>query len=81
MLPHVWEFVTAVQFSFGLLCMVRGLLRFLKINDCPLCESGCVKKHKPSFRTFGQVNSKSVLKSWSLFRFKSFISKQCEYMN
>ena len=35
------------------------------------------KQHKPSFRTFGQVNNKSVLKSWSLFRFKSFISKQC----
>ena len=39
------------------------------------------KEHKPSFQTFAQVNNKSVLKSWSLFRFKSFISKQCEYMN
>ena len=39
------------------------------------------KQNELSFQTFAQVNNKSVLKSWSLFRFKSFISKQCEYMN
>ena len=66
MLPHVWEFVPAVQFSFGLLCMVRGLVRFLKINACPLCDLEAYKQNELSFQTFAQVNNKSVLKSWSL---------------
>jgi len=39
------------------------------------------KQNEPSFQAFSQVNNKSVRKSWSLFWLKSFISKQCEYMN
>ena len=38
MLPNVWEFVSAVQFSFGLLCMVWGFApvpknKFLSLSD------------------------------------------------
>ena len=75
-------FLQAVQFSFGLLCMVQGFARSKKlILVSTTLRSRCLiwKRKRHTFATFRQVNNKSFLKgSKRLFGFKSFKSKQCE---
>ena len=48
MLPHVWEFVPAVQFSFGLLCMVRGFAPVCSGKLLPKSQERPTSTAKPS---------------------------------